>query len=151
MENSTQKIFFQSVKHGSEAYKQTVALRRDVLRIPLGLDFTEAELSSENDSFHLALWREGEMVACLILKPVSEKSIKMRQVAVSKPFQNQGLGKLLVAYAEAFAKSLGFAKIELHAREAAVRFYLKQHGYAVVGDVFEEVGLPHFKMEKALV
>jgi predicted GNAT family N-acyltransferase len=37
----------------------------------------------------------------------------------------------------------------LHARETAVPFYLKL-GYEVVGGQFEEVGIPHFKMEKKL-
>jgi predicted GNAT family N-acyltransferase len=37
----------------------------------------------------------------------------------------------------------------LHAREAAVPFYLKL-GYALAGEPFEEVGIPHRAMEKTL-
>jgi predicted GNAT family N-acyltransferase len=37
----------------------------------------------------------------------------------------------------------------LHARATAVPFYLRL-GYTVVGEPFEEVGIPHRGMEKAL-
>jgi predicted GNAT family N-acyltransferase len=37
----------------------------------------------------------------------------------------------------------------LHARETAVPFY-NALGYNSVGAQFEEVGIPHFRMEKAL-
>jgi predicted GNAT family N-acyltransferase len=47
------------------------------------------------------------------------------------------------------ALQLGFARMVLHARETAVPFY-KVLEYNIVGDRFEEVGIPHFRMEKAL-
>ena len=37
----------------------------------------------------------------------------------------------------------------MHARETAVPFY-ERLGYATVGARFEEVTIPHFKMEKRL-
>ncbi len=40
-----------------------------------------------------------------------------------------------------------FDKITLHARKNAVPFYLAL-GYKIIGEEFEEVGLPHFEMEK---
>jgi predicted GNAT family N-acyltransferase len=42
------------------------------------------------------------------------------------------------------------AAIELHARANAVNFYAK-YAYRIVGDEFEEVGIPHFKMIKRLM
>jgi predicted GNAT family N-acyltransferase len=73
----------------------------------------------------------------------------MRQVAVDTDCQQSGIGKLLVFFSEQYAKNNGFHTIELHARDAAKDFYLKQN-YIVEGDVFTEVGIPHYKMKKKL-
>ena len=137
------------IEHGSGEYEETVALRDEVLRKPLGLSYDPAELAGEKDSFHLA-FREGlELVACLVLKPVDERCIKMRQLAVRESSQGKGFGRELVNYAESFAKGRGYAEIVLHARETARGFYEKS-GYETEGDSFTEVGLPHLFMLKKL-
>jgi predicted GNAT family N-acyltransferase len=151
MESTANKrIYFRCVEHGGKDYAKTVELRDEVLRKPLGLIFSADDLKAENDSFHLSLWEKEQVVACLILKQIDKKTMKMRQVAVRFDRQNEGLGKKLVHYAEFFAKALGCEKIVLHARETAVKFYLKMNGYVLSEDSFEEVGIPHFKMEKTL-
>ena len=140
---------FTQVHYGTKEYNQTVALRNEVLRIPLGLAFSREELPEEKDSFHLA-WGEGtELVACLVLKPINEQCIKMRQLAVRENCQGKGFGRELVNYAHSFAKGRGFAEIFLHARETVRRFYEKL-GYEGEGDSFTEVGLPHRAMRKKL-
>lgn len=73
----------------------------------------------------------------------------MRQVAVVRELRGQGIGKALVAYAEALARKLGYRRMILHARETAVGFYEKL-GYSRVGDRFEEVTIAHWTMEKHL-
>jgi N-acetylglutamate synthase-like GNAT family acetyltransferase len=135
------------VGHGSGEYEESVALRHEVLRKPLGLSYDPAELAGEKDSFHLAL-REGlELVACLVLKPLDERCIKMRQLAVRESSQGKGFGRELVNHAESFAREQGYAEIFLHARETARGFYEKL-GYQVEGNPFTEVGLPHLAMRK---
>ena len=94
--------------------------------------------------------REGtELVACLVLKPLDERCIKMRQLAVGEIAQGKGFGRQLVNYAHSFAKDRGYAEIVLHARETARGFYEKL-GYEAEGDSFTEVGLPHLAMRKKL-
>lgn len=138
------------IEHGSGEYEETVALRHQVLRKPLGLSYEPAELAGEKDSFHLALREGAELVACLVLKPLDEqRCIKMRQLAVRENVQGKGFGRELVNYAESFAKGRGNEEIVLHARETARGFYEKL-GYEAEGDSFTEVGLPHFAMRKKL-
>jgi GNAT superfamily N-acetyltransferase len=139
------------VEHGSPAYWSTVELRRRILRAPLGLDFQPEELAAEVDELHLAAFEDGRdpPVACLVLVPQEAGTIKMRQVAVEPGMQGRGVGSLLVAAAEAEAVSRGFTKMILHARDTAVPFYLRLD-YAVNGDAFDEVTIPHFAMEKDL-
>lgn len=135
---------------GTPEFDALLALRYDILRKPLGLDFTVEQIAAEYDSVHLACYDDSwELLGCLTLLPVDENSVKMRQVAVAANAQGRGVGRFLVAASENWARKKGFSKMILHARETAVPFYLKL-GYRKVGKRFEEVGIPHFKMERGL-
>lgn len=135
------------VAHGSAEYFLAVELRRRVLRAPLGLDFSEADLAEEADQLHLVALIEGRAVGCLILVPV-KLGFKMRQVAVDPDFQRRGIGEQLVLESERKAVDMGAEQMELNARLTAVDFYTRL-GYTVVGEEFVEVGIPHLKMLKA--
>ncbi|HLP93991.1 MAG TPA: GNAT family N-acetyltransferase [Saprospiraceae bacterium] len=138
------------ISFGTPEYDESVALRYEVLRKPLGLEFTPEQLSQEWSDIHLAGFNPaGIMVAILILTPADEHTVKMRQVAIAPALQGQGLGAKLVQASEMLARSQNFRRMVLHARETAVPFYLKL-GYQIVGEPFEEVTIPHAKMEKAL-
>ena len=137
------------IQHNTPEYARVVALRRRVLREPLGLDFTPEQLAAEADDIHLAGFEGETPVACLILTPVSASEWKMRQVAVAPERQGEGLGRRLVAYSEAVAHAAGCLQMTLHARETAVPFYLST-GYEIEGEPFEEVTLTHRKMMKWL-
>ena len=137
------------VAHGSPKYLETIQLRREILRRPLGLDFMPQQLADEATDIHLAGIVEGQVVACLILTPVGNESAHMRQVAVVPERQRQGLGRLIVEASEGVARNKGFHKMILHARDTAVPFYLAL-GYTITGEPFEEVSIPHLQMFKIL-
>ena len=138
------------IQFGTPEFDDAVRLRYDVLRKPLGLEFTTEQLASEFDNFHLAAYDDtGFLVGYLNLTPVDDERVKMRQVAVRPECQGGGVGKGLVIASEAFAVRLGFKKMVLHARETAVPFYQKLN-YKIVGERFEEVSIPHFLMKKTL-
>jgi GNAT superfamily N-acetyltransferase len=139
-----------SINHGTPEYDETVKLRDRVLRKPLGLVFTPEQLAAEDSDFHLAYYENGVLLGCLVLVPHNNGTIQMRQVAVDDSFQNKGIGKKLVIHSETFAKEKGFHLMWCHARDIAVVFYKKQD-YHTTGDMFEEVTIPHFRMEKKLV
>ncbi len=138
------------VEHGSSAYRAAVALRDSILRQPLGLHFQPEELEAEKDSRHVACYRGDRLVGCLVLRPIAGGDVQMRQVAVVAKLHGQGIGAALVEYAEELARKIGYRRMVLHARETAVPFYEKL-GYSRIGDVFEEVTIPHWAMEKRLV
>ncbi len=142
---------FQKIDFATPEYDLAVRLRTEVLRRPLGLEFTVEQLEKEWADDHFAAFDErGQLVGCLILTKKDSKSVKMRQVAVAPDRQKTGIGQFLVAHSEVWAARKGFEKMELSAREPAVPFYEKL-GYARVGERFEEVSIPHFRMEKRLV
>lgn len=127
----------------------SISLRRNVLRIPLGLDFTQQELDEELHHIHVAYVSDHQVLGILLLKPINANIIKMRQVAVEPNQQGQGIGKIMVAFSEQWAKENGFKTIELNARKTAVPFYLNL-AYQIEGSEFEEVGIPHARMIKEL-
>jgi ribosomal protein S18 acetylase RimI-like enzyme len=149
MSTVAEQQIIRQVEHGSPAYWATVDLRNSILRKPLGFQFSVAELEGEKDSHHLACYRGERLVGCLVLRPLTDGDVQMRQVAVVPDVQGQGIGKALVEHSEVLARGLGFRRMILHARETAVSFYEKL-GYAKVGDSFEEVTIPHRAMKKRL-
>lgn len=142
--------FVLPVEFATPAYDETVDLRNQILRVPLGLEFTVEQLAEECDQFHLACYDEGwGIVGCLVLNPLDKDTVKMRQVAVWEANQGQGIGKIMVVESETFSKEKGYINMVLNARDTAVPFYEKL-GYKKVGKKFIEVGIDHFKMQKKL-
>ncbi|MFN0174781.1 MAG: GNAT family N-acetyltransferase [Saprospiraceae bacterium] len=143
-------ITIHQIEFATPEYDESVGLRYEVLRKPLGLEYLPEQLSVEWSDIHLAAFdSRGKMIGILLLSPVDKQEVKMRQVAVEPKQQGKGVGAALVTASEDIARSLNFKKMTLHAREAAAPFYLRL-GYQTVGDQFEEVSIPHFKMVKML-
>jgi hypothetical protein len=137
------------VLHESPEYRQAVDLRLRVLRRPIGLDLSEEQLAREDFEFHLVAIERDQVIGCLVLTPLTEGQIKMRQVAVAPETQGNGIGSQMVAESERLAREKGFGQMVLNARETAVAFYLHLD-YELVGEPFIEVGIPHRKMAKRL-
>ena len=140
-------LVIQVVDFGSELQKQSLELRREILRKPLNLEFSLQELAQENNQVHIVASIDGIVVACLLLVIVDSKTVKMRQVAVTGSLQGQGIGTRMVSFCEEWCIKKGYCRITLNARENAIRFY-KELCYTVEGAPFLEVGIPHVKMLK---
>lgn len=148
MEN-TPHIEFEIIEWGSVKYIQSLALRHEVLRKPLGLVFDPSIFIEEKVDLHLVANHGDWLVGCMILTDTGN-DLKMRQVAVANKYRRCRIGARMVASAEAKAIEMGKENMILHARDSALDFYLSL-GYSIVGDQFEEVGIPHHRMEKSFV
>jgi GNAT superfamily N-acetyltransferase len=137
------------IDHGSPEYQQMVQLRNDILRKPLGLSFTPDELAKEKDEILIAAFEEEKMLGCCMLVKSGGSTVRLRQMAVLNNLQGKGIGRALMQFAENIARDLGYKKLTMHARVTAAGFYEKL-GYDVVGDMFEEVTIQHYSMEKSL-
>ena len=137
------------IDHGSKEYQQMIDLRRQILRKPLGLDFTVEDLENEKNDIHIAAYEDDEMLGCCMLTQESPGKVRLRQMAVKPGLQRKGIGKVLMQFAENIARDRGNKVMTMHARKTATGFYEKQ-GYQVTGNEFEEVTIPHFLMEKEL-
>ncbi len=143
--------FIDIVEFATPECDEILKLRYDILRKPLGLFFDENDISQEYDQIHLGCYKTSnlQLVGCLLLKPIDEAIIKMRQVAVEESFQGKSIGRMLVEHSENWAKNQGFEEMQLHARLTAVPFYEKLN-YKIRGDIFQEVNIDHYFMFKKL-
>lgn len=140
----------QPIEFATPEFDEAVGLRYEVLRRPLGLEYSPEQLAAEYDQFHLAAFdAAGRIVGYLNLTPKDAGEVKMRQVAVAPDWQGRGVGLAMVQFAEQWAREKDFSLMTLHARLNAVPFYQKLD-YEREGDPFEEVTIPHFYMKKTL-
>jgi predicted GNAT family N-acyltransferase len=137
------------IAHASHDYAMAVNLRRAVLRTPLGLDFTSAQLATEATDTHLAAFDGEDLIGTVVLSSYDEMTLKLRQMAVDNSHQGAGIGRQLLTAAEDHAKMLGKTRIMLAARVTAQPFYAL-NGYVAEGEIFDEVTIPHITMHKTL-
>jgi predicted GNAT family N-acyltransferase len=141
---------FREIAFGSADYRAEWELRESVLRKPLGLSLANEDLSAECDHLHFGLFAEnGNLIGSVIAVPLADRTVRLRQMAVTPESAGQGYGARLLRETESALRDRGFGQIVLHARAGAAGFYEKS-GYAVTGAEFKEVGIPHLPMAKRL-
>ncbi|MGO4289493.1 GNAT family N-acetyltransferase [Chitinophaga sp. RAB17] len=144
---------FRILEYGSCDYHTMVDLRNEVLRKPLGISFSAAQLQQEINDIFIAGFTEintkETMVGCCVLTPINENTVQLRQMAVSPALQGKGAGREIIVFAEEYVRNNGFDELTMHARKEAVGFYQKL-GYESCGEEFTEVGIPHYEMRKKL-
>ncbi|HNP44817.1 MAG TPA: GNAT family N-acetyltransferase [Panacibacter sp.] len=137
------------IDHGSKEYRQMIDLRYQMLRKPLGLSFTQDEMTAERDHILLGCFDDDKLEGCCMLVQKEKDTLQLRQMAVISGLQGKGIGRVLMQFAENIARDRGYKKVIMHARKTALGFYEKL-GYKKTGNEFFEVTLPHFVMEKNL-
>jgi len=137
------------IASGSEAYLAAHRLREEVLRKPLDLDWSDADLQAEEEATHLGCFAQDRLVAALLLHPQDAETLRLRQVAVAPAFRRRGAGAQLVAFAEYRAMAFGYRRMFAHARLDALPFY-RSLGYSKFGARFIEHAIPHVAVHKTL-
>ena len=138
----------QEIKYNTVEYTESLALRSDVLRVPLGKELSASDTLDEENQLHFGCFSDHQLKGCVVVKVIENKArVKLRQMAVAKSFQGKGVGKKLVLDVEVLLKEIGVKIIELSARETAILFYEKL-GYEVAGNSYIEQGIEHIKMQK---
>ena len=118
--------------------------------IPIYDADARAKWLMKNDDVHFIALDSSKVVGIVVLVPDYKPGVgKLRQMATAEHVRGQGYGVALVQALEKHATEIGIEKIALHSRHYAVGFYEKLD-YRVTSDVFQEVGMDHFAMEKQL-
>ncbi len=135
--------------HEGRAPAESLALRRRVFIEEQGVPEADELDGRDGECTHfLARDVRGAAVGCARLRPYGGK-LKVERVAVLPELRGSGLGRALMDAVEERARTLRRGSLFLHAQVAVVGFYEKL-GWVSVGDVFEEAGIAHRKMEKRL-
>lgn len=142
-------MLVRKIKFGSKDYYDLLEFRYINLRKPLNINWSSEDLKNENEQIHFALVKKNKIIGSCLLKQLGKKDARIRQMAISKEFQNNGYGKKLLRYAENYAFKQNIIKINIIARLSAVGFYIKE-GYAKKGKVFIDVTVKSIKMIKFL-
>ena len=142
-------VLVEEAEFGSKAYEEMLCLRKRILRDPLGLEWTEEEESWEPRERHFGGRGDSGIIACVVIRPLGSRAVKLRQMAVELAWQGTGIGRGLLEGVEVILVADERDRIELNARDVAVGFYEKL-GFSKVGEEFVEVTIPHWKMVKTL-
>jgi predicted GNAT family N-acyltransferase len=94
---------------------------------------------------------DGTVAATGRLVPPSEPgaAATIGRMAVAEAARGRGTGAAVLALLEQTARSRGWPAVELHAQVHAVEFY-RRAGYVAYGEVYQEAGIEHLSMRKAL-
>ncbi len=143
-------MMFRQIEFGSAEYRRQLALREEVLRKPLGLEFREEDLEREREHWHFGLFdADGSLVGGAVVERVDAHTVKIRQVVIASEKQRCGHGRRIMCELEARFVAEDVRHFVLHARLYAAGFY-ERLGYHSLGEPFTEVTIPHVAMEKHL-
>jgi len=126
-----------------------VDLRHRILRA--GLPRETAIFPGEDlpDKLHFAAYMQGMVIGCATLHPAVfelQPAFQLRGMAVDPAYQRLGVGRELIAAAEACAQQVEISVLWANCRTPAVPFYEKM-GWKIISDEFMvETAGPHFKM-----
>ena len=143
------KIKVKIISYATNEYRQELLLRDKFLRKPIGMSLFDEDLSKEIDDCHIGAFSNEKLIGVLILSPVDEELIKIRQVTVDETYRGKGIGTEMIKFAESHSLSEGYKRIVMHARKFSVGFYIGL-GYEIMGEEFMEVTIPHYKIQKEL-
>ncbi len=137
------------IDYGTPEHQQMINLRYEILRKPLGLNFTPEELEREKEDILIAAFEDEKMLGCCFLTRIDTDLVRLRQMAVQNNLQGKGIGASLMNFAENLARDRRYKIIMMHSRKATVSFFEKQ-GYKIEGTEFIQLTIPHVLMKKKL-
>jgi predicted GNAT family N-acyltransferase len=127
--------------------------RADALAVRIAVFVDEQGIAREDEideyddvAVHCVGYDGGEPVAAGRLVLMDGYG-KVGRMAVLQPRRGEGLGAEVLAALEREGAARGLRAFKLSAQLSARGFY-DRAGYAPVGDVYDEVGIPHIAMEK---
>ncbi len=138
------------IKNTSAFYSHSLELRNEILRKPLGMDIDNDGFKDGEDHVHVIAIEDDEVAGVVVLIPHGKEGVgKLRQMATAEKVRGKGYGIQLVKALEEYAAEHQMTSVFLHSRHYAAGFYEKL-GYTVCSEVFQEVGMDHFAMEKEI-
>ena len=127
------------------------AVRHEVFVEEQGVD-EDVEYDEHDETataIHFVAYDGGTPIGAARLREVEASIGKVERVAVLESRRETGVGRALMTALEERAEALDLRSLILHSQTHAAEFYRKL-GYERRGAAFEEAGIPHVEMRKAL-
>jgi len=124
------------------------AVRTAVFVDEQGIPVSEELDDLDAVAVHCVAYDEGEPVGAGRLL-LDDGYAKIGRMAVLAPHRGRGIGARVLDVLEREGAARGIRHFKLSAQLHARGFY-ERLGYAAVGDVYDEVGIPHVAMEKRI-
>jgi predicted GNAT family N-acyltransferase len=108
----------------------------------------EVDAHDSTDAVHALATIDGVPCGAARFIFVEKDLAKIQRMAVIDDVRGKGVGRELLAFLEREARSRGATRFFLWAQLHARPFYEKS-GYAASGEVFDDGGSPHIRMDKS--
>src|SRR6056297_1437358 len=133
----------------TEDLETCFALRRAVFIDEQGVSEAEEMDGRDGEAHHILATLEGTPVGCARILFKGETG-KIGRVCVLREGRGKGIGAALVqACVDHIATLPGLTRAELGAQTHAIEFY-EALGFAAYGPEYDDAGIPHRDMERAL-
>ena len=120
-------------------------VRREVFVIEQRVPEAEEWDDDDQVCVHVLALRNREPVGTGRISPAG----KIGRLAVLSEFRGRGIGDRILLMLIEQARHRGLAEVVLNTQVHALPFY-ERHGFEAQGEVFDEAGIPHRRMQKAL-
>jgi len=123
-------------------------LRRIVFMEEQGVSEAEERDGRDGDAVHVLARLDSVALGCARML-IADGVAKIGRVCVLQDARGTGLGAAIIAACLDVARGHGATKAKLGSQTHALGFYEKL-GFAAFGPVYDDAGIPHRDMERAL-
>lgn len=133
--------------YDTKIYRESLKLRNELLRKPIGKSIYEENLSVEKDNDFYGIFDGEQLIATLSFFEKEPGSAQLTAFAVKEEFQRQGLGQNLVAFLVADLRVRGYHRVLVAARATAKDFYQKCGFQIINGPILnQQLGVADYGM-----
>lgn len=143
------KINLQAVRNVFSPFAEINAMRYETLRHETFTENAISEISTESKEYHLVLYKGLDIAASFSLSPLNKDIICLQKIYVREDVWHPGMEHKLLAYAESWAKEIGFKIIQVKCGESGVPFYSKLR-YSSSNSASTAQGILYHHMSKQL-
>ena len=126
--------------------RKTVFVEEQGIDVSLEIDgFDDPDSGCE----HFLMLEDGRPVGTFRAYFEDPETVHLQRFCILREYRGRGYGREALRFAEGYYTAKGAKKLTFGAQQTAIGFY-ERCGYRVVSDFFEDAGIPHKTMEKAL-
>jgi predicted GNAT family N-acyltransferase len=134
---------------GAADLRGAVSVREEVFCVEQGVPKDEELDGLDDQAFHLVAVEPNDAVIGTLRLLIVAGEAKIGRVAVKRRWRRQGVASRMLKMALADARARGCRRARLASQLQATGLY-EEAGFSVESEPFEEAGIPHVWMARAL-